>query len=366
MNTTASTRDAKESGQERRRYGREMSPSFNGARGRGNRRESDWNDGSERIFHRVGDDRRFKDQRRWDSKLRDIGRGSVENFREHSRHDERHDRGRVIPVRGEPRDTYMSSSVCGDLGKGGRDRTGSFDRSRGYGLKDQSWRPQGEHGHRGSRSGEHTLQHQRQRSRPNIDEPSGKRFRGAEGKRFDTVACPEGDQSTWARKDVKEREKISDNEVNDDNNNFFTLNTEPDFDISATKNGNSVARDNVNAATLKCQETDPHRIKMRQKQIDKGYNTLGYARYLELVPKARRGLDKNRHPRTPDPYQVCSKRSYDGQIRKWRRLLHEYDPPEEDDEEVVARPVIPEVYLNSGQGRKATPTITFFEALTFT
>ena len=29
---------------------------------------------------------------------------------------------------------------------------------------------------------------------------------------------------------------------------------------------------------------------------------------------------------TPDPYQVCSKRSWDGQIRKWRRLLHKYDP----------------------------------------
>lgn len=29
---------------------------------------------------------------------------------------------------------------------------------------------------------------------------------------------------------------------------------------------------------------------------------------------------------TPDPFQVCSKRSWDGQIRKWRRLLHKYDP----------------------------------------
>jgi histone RNA hairpin-binding protein len=30
---------------------------------------------------------------------------------------------------------------------------------------------------------------------------------------------------------------------------------------------------------------------------------------------------------------VCSKRSWDGQIRKWRRLLHEYDPPKGEDEE---------------------------------
>ena len=76
----------------------------------------------------------------------------------------------------------------------------------------------------------------------------------------------------------------------------------------------------LNGGAHRAQETDAHRIKVRQKQIEFGYNTLGYARYLELVPKPQRGRDKNLHPRTPDPYQVCSKRSYDGQIRKWRGL----------------------------------------------
>jgi hypothetical protein len=34
-------------------------------------------------------------------------------------------------------------------------------------------------------------------------------------------------------------------------------------------------------------------------------------------------------PRTPDRHQSCSKRSWDGQIRKWRKLLHQWDtvPP---------------------------------------
>ena len=35
------------------------------------------------------------------------------------------------------------------------------------------------------------------------------------------------------------------------------------------------------------------------------------------------------HPRTPSATQQCSKRSWDGQVRKWRRLLHAWDPPPE-------------------------------------
>lgn len=31
-------------------------------------------------------------------------------------------------------------------------------------------------------------------------------------------------------------------------------------------------------------------------------------------------------PHTPDKYANCSKRSFDGQLRKWRRQLHAYDP----------------------------------------
>lgn len=30
-------------------------------------------------------------------------------------------------------------------------------------------------------------------------------------------------------------------------------------------------------------------------------------------------------PKTPDIYQSCSRRSWDGQIKKWRRMLHKYD-----------------------------------------
>lgn len=80
------------------------------------------------------------------------------------------------------------------------------------------------------------------------------------------------------------------------------------------------------------QEDDTHRLSQRQRQVDFGKNTLGYERYTELVPRIKR---KAKDPQTPNPKQVCSKRSWDGQIRKWRRLLHVYDPPSEDGEEIA-------------------------------
>ena len=100
----------------------------------------------------------------------------------------------------------------------------------------------------------------------------------------------------------------------------------------------------------KSEEDDPRRLEMRQKQIDFGYNTLGYARYVELVPKTRRSRDKNKHPRTPDVKQVCSKRSFDGQVKKWRRLLHAWDPPVEEDEEVVDVPLPEDVVATEHRG----------------
>jgi len=73
----------------------------------------------------------------------------------------------------------------------------------------------------------------------------------------------------------------------------------------------------------KPKEDDTHRLQQREKQLEFGKNTLGYKNYRELVPKKKRTRDE---PQTPDKYQKCSKRSWDGQIRKWRRLLHKYDP----------------------------------------
>ncbi len=53
-----------------------------------------------------------------------------------------------------------------------------------------------------------------------------------------------------------------------------------------------------------------------------GKRTVGYETYVKVVPKWKRVRGQ---PRTPDKHSNCSKRSWDGQVRKWRRLLHEYD-----------------------------------------
>jgi len=70
-------------------------------------------------------------------------------------------------------------------------------------------------------------------------------------------------------------------------------------------------------------ENDPRRLEQRQKQIEYGYKTIGYQNFISKVPKNGRGP---KDPVTPRKNQKCSKRSWDGQIRKWRRELHQWDP----------------------------------------
>lgn len=69
-------------------------------------------------------------------------------------------------------------------------------------------------------------------------------------------------------------------------------------------------------------EYDENVIRRRQKQIDYGKNTLGYQNYIQQIPKAER---KKENPRTPNKHLKYSRRSWDQQIRIWRKKLHAFD-----------------------------------------
>lgn len=89
----------------------------------------------------------------------------------------------------------------------------------------------------------------------------------------------------------------------------------------------SPARASSQGINLIERETCSKKLASRQKQIEYGKNTTGYSLYTSQVPRnqRKRGGD---HPWTPNKFQICSKRSWDGQVRKWRRALHKFDPSE--------------------------------------
>eukprot|EP01059_Diplonema_ambulator_P004873 TRINITY_DN14602_c0_g1_i2.p1 TRINITY_DN14602_c0_g1~~TRINITY_DN14602_c0_g1_i2.p1 ORF type:complete len:355 (+),score=77.10 TRINITY_DN14602_c0_g1_i2:143-1207(+) len=75
--------------------------------------------------------------------------------------------------------------------------------------------------------------------------------------------------------------------------------------------------------TAKKVEQNEWRLRQRQKQIRIGLQTIGYKNYIRA--KELKFEVEAEQPRIPNVYQVCSKRAWDGQVRRWRQLLHKYD-----------------------------------------
>ena len=72
-------------------------------------------------------------------------------------------------------------------------------------------------------------------------------------------------------------------------------------------------------------EINLHRIQQRSRQIRIGKQTTEYNNYKTLVKFRNPKLKYSKHPVTPDIYSIRSKRSWDGHIRKWRKLLHQWN-----------------------------------------
>ena len=92
----------------------------------------------------------------------------------------------------------------------------------------------------------------------------------------------------------------------------------------------------ISHSRLDSEDFDPKKIENRMKQVNYGKLTEGYKNYIEYVPYKQR---QRGDPRTPDVYQICSKRSWDGQIKKWRRTLHAFD-------EITSPEDLPEIRRN--------------------
>ena len=95
------------------------------------------------------------------------------------------------------------------------------------------------------------------------------------------------------------------------------------------------------------EEIDMKKIAQRQKQINFGKDTVGYANYTATVKRKDRGKDC---PRTPDPKKKYSKRAFDGIVKVWRRLLHKYDDVDVTSAKIAST-------TNPGRGEGAGPAV---------
>ncbi|KAJ1437161.1 histone RNA hairpin-binding protein RNA-binding domain-containing protein [Ochromonadaceae sp. CCMP2298] len=99
-------------------------------------------------------------------------------------------------------------------------------------------------------------------------------------------------------------------------------------DADAAAESNSLGAGRGPKFSRRWNDVDTNRVNARLKQIQYGKNTIGYDNYAAAVSKKQRGK-LSVHPRTPDPYEDVSKRSFDGSIMAWRRSLHRWDNMED-------------------------------------
>lgn len=113
---------------------------------------------------------------------------------------------------------------------------------------------------------------------------------------------------------------------------FGKSNSTEQYDLENLKNKNTASKITTKHKALPVRsftievEADEAVLSRRQKQLDYGKNTDEYARYRKLVPLSKR---RQTHPMTPPKHLKCSRRTWDGSVRVWRKKLHAWDLPQD-------------------------------------
>lgn len=111
---------------------------------------------------------------------------------------------------------------------------------------------------------------------------------------------------------------------------FGKSNSTEQYDLENLKNKNTASKIKHKALPVRSftieVEADEAVLSRRQKQLDYGKNTDEYARYRKLVPLSKR---RQTHPMTPPKHLKCSRRTWDGSVRVWRKKLHAWDLPQD-------------------------------------
>ncbi|GFS26273.1 histone RNA hairpin-binding protein [Elysia marginata] len=89
----------------------------------------------------------------------------------------------------------------------------------------------------------------------------------------------------------------------------------------------------VNQRRHRFKPLDQVRLARREKDIAYGKNTDAYRLYTDLIPKELRSENSKKHPRTPKKNKVCSRRSWDAQVKLWKKRLHSWANEQEAAEE---------------------------------